>query len=933
MKKIFRILCLGMFGLSALHAQEENAVPVDDAVVMGQLDNGMKYYIRHNEEPQNRASFYFAQNVGSVLEKESQRGLAHFLEHMAFNGLDHFEGKGMLEYLEKNGIRFGSEINAFTSFDETVYNISSVPVEREQLLDSVLLVLKDWSNGLTLNDKDIDEERGVINEEWRTRNTPGLRAAMKVWEEGTLKGSKYAERFPIGLMSVVNNFEYDELRDYYKRWYRPDQQAVIVVGDIDVKEMEEKIKSLFATIPLREGLPERENFSVPLPGEFNYVTVTDPELGAAGMQFISKREADAFEGKEKLNNDMVGSIVRWIYNNRMSELLQDVNAPALSVGFRYQNFVRSLDMFSISVNPRDGKMTEAMEFALKEMKRLAQHGATPGELERNKAAFATNIINEEKNKHKISNDRYASELYSHYFKGGPLTDITWYKNYALEKLETITNEDIIEWLDAHFELENTVISVTGNGKEDYPEEEVFKKMLEDLKTLDTELYKETYVDKPLVEEALEAATVVDKKQLESLDARVYTLENGVRFVIYPVDYEKDRIAMTAYSPGGLSQLDKELLPAGQLATYVGSQSGLGGFNMNDLEKKLQGKRANASAGLSANSEAVNGSSNREDLELMFQQVYLFFEAPRFEENALSLTKDRIRKNLERREGNKQFVFQDSLQLATNNYHERVFFFNDEVLDGIDLESVKQVYTDRFSNIADFTFFFVGDIDEDQLVNYASRYLGSVKSSEQLETVVDHNMHPADGKTLVHLEEVLETPQTSVNIYLTNEMAYTYRNAIKNNMIAELLKKRYTEVIREQEGGSYGVGVGSSVSRIPDERFGLSIRFNCNPDMSDKLVGVVYDEISRIQSVIETNDLVEVKKNMQKSRAELLTKNYFWMNTLFDNVIYDTPVLDEEAYNALVESITEEELKDFASYLEKANIVEGVMDPKMVEPTN
>ncbi|WP_224491077.1 M16 family metallopeptidase [Robertkochia flava] len=930
MKNILRVFCIGILGISAIHGQESKSVPMDKAVVTGQLENGIKYYIRHNEEPKDRASFYFAQNVGSVLEKDSQRGLAHFLEHMAFNGLEHFEGKAMLEYLEKNGIRFGSEINAFTAFDETVYNVSSVPVGREQLLDSVLLVLKDWSNGLTLNGKDIDEERGVINEEWRTRNTPGLRAAFKIWEEGTLKGSKYAERFPIGLMEVVNNFEYDELRDYYKTWYRPDQQAVVVVGDIDVEAMEKKIRALFSTIPLRKGLPERGSFEVPLPGEFNYVEVVDPELGSASLQFIAKRKADDYEGTEKLDMDMVQSVVSSVYGSRMSEFLTNVEAPALSVRFGYSNFVRPTEVFTLSVTPREGRMVEAMEFALMEMKRLAQHGATEGELERTITAMKTGIINREKNKHKISNDQHAKQLYNHYFNGGPLADISWYKDYALARLETISNEDIKAWINDHFDLSNTVIAVTGNGKEEYPSKAAFEGVLEKVKTLETSPYKDTYVDKPLVEDELKDVAIVATEQIEALDARIYTLENGVRFVLYPTDHSKDQIMMKAYSPGGMSLLNKEALPAAQLATYVSSQSGLGSFDLNDLRKKLKGKRANASVGLQGNAESLNGSSNREDLEVLFQQVYLFFEAPRFEEDALSLTKDFIRKNLKSREGDKQAIFRDSLQLASANYHERVFFFDEELVENIDLATIKEVYADRFSNISDFTFFFVGDFDEARLKEYARRYLGSIKGQGKEETYIDHDMEPAKGKTLVHLKEELETPQTSVNISLTHEMPYNYRNTIKNGMLAELLKKRYNEVIREQEGGSYGVGVGSNVSRIPDERFGLSVNFNCNPEMRDKLVAVVYDEMQKIQGHIELNDLVEVKKNMQKSRAEQYTKNSYWMSALLGHVLYGNEVIDQEDFNTLIDDISAKELMEFATYINSADVVEGILDPIVSE---
>ena len=930
MNKFFRIIYLGTLALTSVNAQESNEVPMDPAVRIGQLENGMKYYIRHNEEPKDRASFYFAQNVGSVLETESQRGLAHFLEHMAFNGLEHFEGKAMLEYLEKNGIRFGSEINAFTSFDETVYNVSSVPVHREQLLDSVLLVLKDWSNGLTLKDKDIDEERGVINEEWRSRNTPTLRSYFKIWEEGTLKGSKYAERFPIGLMSVVNNFEYDALRDYYKTWYRPDQQAVVVVGDIDVDQMEQKIKERFSSIPLRKDLPERAEFSVPMPGEFNYVEVVDSELGAPTLQFVLKLPHQDLPDHEQLDENLIGSVTRSIFAKRIKEMLTDVNAPALSVSFSYQNFVRPLDMLVLRVTPKEGQILEAMDFALKEMKRYIQHGATKGEIDRAVASMRTGIKNRDANKHKISNDQHANNLYRHFFNDGPLTSVSWYTEYALNRLEALNNEDIKGWLESHFDLSNAVVSVTGKGEEEYPEKADFEKMIEDFRALETEAYTDTYVDKPLIEDELKGAEITATEQLEALDARIYTLENGVRFVVYHTDHEKNRTRMRAYSPGGMSLLDKELLPAAQLTAAVSGQSGIGSFDINELNKKMQGKLANASLSLGSFSENINGHSQAADLEVMFQQIYLLFESPRFDEVALSLMKERMKKGIKAKEGNKQAMFRDSLQLASNNHHERVFFYDEEMIDNIDLETIKKVYEDRFSDISDFTFFFIGDFDEEKLKEYASLYLGSIKSNGKQETIVDHKMNPAEGKTLVHLQEELKTPQTTVNISLTHEMPFEVRNAVKNSIIAELLKKRYNATIREQEGGSYGVGVGSSVSRIPDERYGVSVSFNCNPEMSEKLVGIVYDEIARIQKQIHMADLEEVKMNMKKSRAEQLNSNSYWMGLLFSHVMYDNEILSQEAYEALIDSISADELQNFASYLSEADIVEGILDPVMDE---
>ncbi|ETN94977.1 M16 family metallopeptidase [Zhouia amylolytica] len=926
-----RTFTLGLFMLFivfSIPVQSQDVVPFDTSIRKGVLSNGMHYYIKHNEEPKERASFYFAQNVGSVLEKETQRGLAHFLEHMAFNGTEHYPEKTMLEYLEKNGIKFGSEINAFTSFDKTVYNISKVPVTNPRLIDSTLLVLHDWSGNLSLTDEEIDAERGVINEEWRTRNTPGFRVSERIWTEAVLAGSVYSKRMPIGLMSVVNNFEYDELRDYYKRWYRPDQQAVIVVGDIDVDEMEARIKTLFSTIPLKKNLPVRPEFDIEFDGGTKFMTSTDKEIGTVGIQFYVRNKAKDLKEFEYVDNGIKKSLVSYILNNRYREMTVKPECPALSAGYSYSNFVRPLDILGLSIQPKTGKELESFEFALTELLRFVKFGATESELERAKKSIKNSQLSRLKNKDKISSDSYANSIYSYFFSKDPMPDIDWSVNYLVERLATISNEDLINHVASQYKKEDLVIAVTGPEDKEYPTREAFLEVYEKVHKSDLSPFKDTTSDEPLIAEDLKEQAVVKTEKLSGIDANMYTLSNGAKVVIYPTTYDKDVIYIKGYSPGGTSLLDKEMLPSSNAVTYVASQSGLGNFNKIDLGKKLAGTNTSLGMGLGELSESVSGRSTKSDIEVLFKKLYLSFEAPRFEQEAFDLAIERFKKGIEQKKKNKKSTLQDSISLALSNHNERTLIFDEELLTEINFNKIQEIYKDRFNGVDDFTFVFVGDIDEAHVLKLAQKYIGNIKASGAKESYVDHEYNPAKGKTTVRVKEDMETPQTTVRVIFNGELSYNLKNGLVVNMVGELLKKSCHEVIREEEGGSYGVGASGSLTDIPDERYTVSVGFDCNPDKTDQLIAVVYDELEKMTTAVNLDDLNEVKKSLIKSRTEAVNNNGYWMNVITSNVFYGRKVYSLDEYIALVNAITEKDIKKAAgTIVKKSDIVEGVLVPK------
>ncbi|WBL25027.1 M16 family metallopeptidase [Zunongwangia sp. HGR-M22] len=924
-KKICLLLAFFTLALSAQDNKLEKAKLIHDS-----LSNGLNYYIMQNNEPENRASFYFAQNVGSILENDSQQGLAHFLEHMAFNGTENFKNKEMLTYLEQNGLKFGTEINAYTSFDQTVYNINQVPVTNEKLLDSVLLILHDWSGYLSLTDEEIDNERGVVNEEWRSSNTANYRASTKIWLDGYLKDSKYSKRMPIGKMDIVNNFEYDKLRDYYERWYRPDQQAVIVVGDIDPELMEQKVKDIFSEIPLKKDLPARESFDVTLNKEPLFIVATDKELGNPNVEYFIKHKKEDLSVLEKEKRSLVGSLTNYILNNRLSELSVEDDSPVLGVGFGIQDFVRPLEVLSINISPKKDSLLAGLEFALSEYKRFAEYGATSAELERAKAAFKTSYTSAIKNVDKRSNDSYASAIIDAYLENEPVFDYKSSLVYGENLIEKINNNDILDYL-SDFEGEyGRGIGIKGTTDYNYPEKNEIEIILENIKNKSLAPYEENLQEKTLINEELQKTEVTRETKLKGIDAKQYTLANGLKIVTFPTDFEKDQVYMSAFSPGGQSLIATKNLPNVNVASYVVSQSGLGDLDKIELQKKLAGKEVSLGVSINNYSENISGGASTKDLEILLKEVYLNFTSPRFDANALDILKQNFENSLEAKKNNVNSAFQDSLTLATSGHSERALIFDRELIDNISLEGVENVFKNRIANAGDFTFVFVGDFDEKILVELAQKYLGNIPKGKK-ETIKNHNMVPKKGLTKVHVSETMETPQSTISIYMNGEMKYTRKANLEVYIIAELLNKKYMKRIREEEGGSYGVSVGGNVVNKPKGNFNLNISFQCNPDKAEELLEIVYEELENISKNIDSSNFSEIKSNIKKNHRELQKENGFWMSTIVSSLENDLPIDSQEKFEALVDKITISDIKITAVRLNKnPAIVEGVLSPKNQE---
>jgi len=925
------VLTAIVFIQSAAFAQITTTFPLNKDVRHGVLDNGMTYYILHNEEPKERASFFFVQNVGAILEDDSQDGLAHFLEHMSFNGTQHFKGKGIIDFLENHGVRFGYDINAYTAQDQTVYNLSNIPVHAgEGLLDSCLLVLHDWSGYLLLEPEEIEAERGVIHEEWRTRRNSQFRLNAQTTKV-LYKDSKYAKRDVIGKLDIIDNFKYEELRNYYKTWYRPDQQAVVVVGDIDADIVEQKVKELFSPIPLRENLPEREYFTIPDNEEVLFGKATDPEAQYMAILMFYKSATPLVQNDATFRTGIMQQLYSSMISMRLLELQQDPNSNSLMLQPVFFPLSRLTKGFVLQAIPKPGKGAESLEEILTEVERVKRYGFIGSELDRVKVQLKSQLDNFYQNRDKITNDQWATQLGNNFLQGEPVFDAETEYNLSTKVIASISLKEINEFAKTLQADNNQVLLVTGPEKEGtiYPTKEELLAVVGKVKTADIEAYADDSGDEPLIAEELSKAAISKEFTIDGIpEAKGYVLENGAKVVLMQTDYSEDEIFMTAFSYGGISKLALEDLASADLATSLAQYSGLGNFDMVGLQKKMSGIIAHTSPYINNYTEGLSGSSNMKDFESMLQLIYLNFAAPRFDNKAFMVIMNQMNTLVANLKADNSQAMRDTISMLSSNHNPRTILFSKEMLEQIEFEKAVHVYKDRFKNIGDFTFVIVGNLDESSL-ELVQKYIGSIKGHPEEESFTDHNMSPAKGKSLVYFERDMEVPKTTIYTKLSGKMDYKQKNSLSVSMVGKLLDKRYMETIREEEGGSYGVSVSGSLSRIPNEEFALTISFDTDPEKYERLLKLVWDEINSLKkNGADTDDLDEVKKSFIKLRSEQLDKNRFWMGAIQGTLMSDIEFLSIEEYKELVNSIDAKTIKKTAKKMfSNPDVVEVIMNPK------
>jgi len=927
--KFFRTITILAFimlfiGNLSAKADEGDKLPMDPNVKKGKLKNGLTYYIRHNEVPENRAEFYLFVKAGAVQEDPEQNGLAHFCEHMAFNGTKHFPDKKVLDYMESIGVKFGHNVNAFTNKEQTVYSLAKVPTTEESIIDSSLLVLLDWANYVSYKKEEIDKERGVIHEEWRTRRTPGFRMRRET-NKTLYKGSKYAKHDVIGKLDIIDNCSYETLKSFYEDWYRPDLQAIVVVGDVDEKQIEEKIKEKFSQIKMPENPREREVEEIPDNEKPLVGIATDKEASRSMLQITYKHDPVENKDIDYYRESIKHDLYTQMFRDRLQEHTQKANPPFIYGTAYYGSLVESKDAYMTMAIPKSDQIDKALKTLLKENKRLNDHGFTQGELERNKKELLNKLKKQYNNRNKTKSKKYIWKYLSNFTENEPIPGIKFKYEYAQKVLPRVTLEEMNELPKEWITDKNMVVTISAVQSENtaVPTKKEVLKTIEQIKNTDIAAYKEELVKKALLNKEPEAGKVVKESKNEEFGTTKWILDNGATVIIKPTDFKDNEILMQAYSKGGRSLTTLEEVPSARMLPNIISQSGIGEFSHTELKKKLSGKSVNINPYLNELSEGFKGDCEPEDLETLLKLNYLYLNNPREDKTAFNAYLSRVKASIENKSKDPNMVFRDSIQYLLAGHHPRKEPISKEYLEQVDFNTMMEIYKDRFQDASDFTFFFVGNINPKKAKPLIEKYIGGIKDIERDENWKNLGIKPPKGEYKRNFTKEMKVPKASTFVNFSGDFDYNYENRIRMAAIEHILSLRYIETIREEQGGSYGVGVRQMTSHYPEENFNLLMMFDCAPEKQEELIGILYDEVEKLyKKGPKAKDLEKAKKHFLKKREQELKQNDFWISSLKHNYIHNENVIASENYEEIVKALTVKDIQATAKkYLKDANIID------------
>ena len=935
---MFFAAVLTMFSATALVAQEMQLppIPVDPAVRIGKLDNGLTYYIRHNEYPEHVANFYIAQRVGSINEEESQRGLAHFLEHMAFNGSEHFKGNGIIEFCRSLGVEFGSDLNAYTSIDQTVYRVCNVPTKRATALDSCLLILKDWSNGLALEPEEIDKERDVVHNEWRLGEGPSQRMLQRALPK-TYPGSKYGERLPIGLMSVIDSFKPQTLRAYYQKWYRPDNQAIIVVGDIDVDHMEAKIKELFAGIKVDPNAPKVVPEAVPDNKEAIYVYEKDKEMQMANVWVMMKHEATKPEEKASmayLVQDYAVSVISQMINQRLSEMTQDAACPFFQGFADDANYLlsRTKDCFELIGIPKEGKEMETLQVLYREAKRAREFGFTATEYERAKADYLSSLEKQYTNRDKRKNDEFGDAYRDHYLNNEPIPPLEVLYQTMQQIAPNIPVQAINQMLPQLITPtdSNLVVMIMAQDKEGkvHPTEKDMIAAVAAARAEKLEAYVDNVKDEPLLDVAtIKKGKITKETENKTFGYKELTLSNGATVILKKTDFKDDEVQMQAFAKGGKSLYgEADYTNLKVFDTAIG-MSGLGNFSSTELQKALAGKNANADLSLANTRQYLTAHSTPKDIETMFQMSYLYFTNVKKDDKQFQNLMTQLDMALKNKSLSPDAVFSDSVAATTYGHNPRFNNIDVKDLKDINYDRILEIAKERFQNAAQFTFVISGNFDEQTIRPLIEQYIASLPATkakpEQFKEVITF----AKGEIVNQFKVKTESPKATAREMWYAEMPYTLDNIVKLDAVGQVLSMIYLKTIREDESAAYSCGAAGHFNTGTNQPKAL-LQAYCpmNPDKSELAVRLLHEGIQNMAKQVDADQLQKVKDYMLKQADIDAKQNNYWINTITTFKEYGLDVYTD--YKKTVEALTVDNVRDFLNQLLKSgNHVEVIMTPE------
>ncbi len=931
----FLLLLTSLVFIGSGFAQnEENlntSIPIDPDIKKGKLDNGITYYIKKNKKPENRMELRLAVNAGSILEDDDQQGLAHLVEHMAFNGTKNFSKSEIVDYLESVGVKFGPHLNAYTSFDETVYMLQ-IPTDSKDIIEKGFQILEDWAHNVSFEDEEIDKERGVVIEEWRLGRGANARMRDKYYPV-LFQGSQYAKRLPIGKKHILESCSYETLKKFYKDWYRPDLMAVVVVGDFDVNEMETLIKSHFSKVPVKKDPRERINFDVPDHTEVLVSVNTDKEASGTMVRLYYKHDKIA---EDKTIGEYRESIKRQLYNGMINSRLDELNQkadPPFIYGYTYYGGLnRNKDAYVSVAMVKEEGILRGIKTLAEENERVLKFGFTQTELEREKTATLRYMDKALKENGKSQSRQYASEFIRNYFTDEPIPGIAYENELHKRFMPGITLEEINRHAETWITDENMVLVVTAPDKEGLkvPSADILA-TLGKAKSTKLLAYEDITVDKPLLNSEPKATKITRTTLINEIDLTELKLANGIVVYLKPTDFKNDEVRFRAYSKGGSGLYPEKDDVSSSFASELINSSGVGDFDNISLSKKLSSKIVRVSPFISELSEGLSGSASPEDLETMFQLIYLYFTQPRKDITAYKALISKYKGWLQNRGASPNAAFSDTFNVTMAQYHPRRRPFTEALIDEFDLEKAFEIYQDRFADASDFVFFFVGNFDIEQMKPMIEIYLGGLPSTSRNENWKDPGVRTPVGVIKKTVYKGIE-PKSSVRIAWTGSFDYNFENRFALESMLRVLRIKLRESMREDKGGVYGVGCWGSPSKHPVQQYRITISFGCAPENVDDLIKTAFAEIERLkQKGADEKELTKIKEIYTRERETKLKENNTWLSELQFYYTIGENLANIISFDKHIDKLSSKDIQKAAGlYFNMDNYVQVVLKPE--QPT-
>jgi len=927
---VFSVVAASEFTASAQKPVADKPIPINPLVRKGVLPNGLTYYIRKNQEPKNRAELRLVVHTGSIMEDPNQVGLAHFTEHMSFNGTKNFEKQELVNFLEKSGVQFGADLNAYTSFDETVYQLQ-LPTDSADVFKKGFQVLEDWAHNVTFDNGEIDKERGVVVEEWRLGLGAGERLRAKYFPV-ILAGSRYATRIPIGTRQNLDTFHYETVKKFYKDWYRPDLEAVVVVGDVNMDEVEKMIKDHFAGIPKRTNERPRTKYGVPVHNDTKVAILTDPEQQYNILQIFYMQPSIPEATTE---NQYRAGIVRELFNAMMSDRLQEIsqkpNAPFLQAASSYSKFIGDKDALELFAVAKDGQsVAKSTEVLLAENERVRKFGFTETELDRAKKNMLSGMETAYNERDKTRSGELVEELVRNYLTGEPIPGIEFEYGLYQKFLDGIqlgeVNSLIKQWIKPT-DRDVVVLSPEADKGKLISQKDMLALLNKPITNVTA--YEDKVSNSPLLAQQPVPGTIKSEKKYDAIGATILTLSNGARVILKPTDFKNDEVTFSALSPGGVSVYSKEDdLSATFAATIVNYFGGIGSLDVQSLQKLLAGKQVNVSPGITPYSQGFTGSSTPKDLETAFQLLYGYFTDPRKDSAMFQVLQQQLITSLTNKGKDPGSVFSDSVQYIMTSYNPRRKPLTVDRVGEINLDRAIEIYKDRFADAGEFIFTFVGNFKVDSIKPLIEKYIASLPTTGRQESWKDVGVRSPRGVINKVIKKGQENKST-VRLYFTGMTTYSDLEATQLSQVCEALDIRLREVLREDQGGVYGVGVHGGINREPINSYSVSITFSCATENVDKLVGLTMDEIKNLkQNGAPQLNVEKVIAEDTRGLETSIKQNGYWRYNLEQKVYHNEDPVTILQDGDMVKKLTVDKTKELANkYFDETNMAKLILVPE------